>query len=93
MKLKYAIWVDRIFTKSSIGTSPYELIYGAEAIFPTSQGVPIMKLIQGLEVEPNAVQRRINQLIALQEKRDEVYNKNQQYQNRIKRTFDKKIKE
>jgi len=93
LKLKYALWADRICTKRSIGTSPYELVYGAEAIFPTSLGVLVMKLIQGLEGEPNAIQRRINQLIALQEKRNEVFDTHQQNQNRIKRTFDKKIKE
>ena len=52
-----------------------------------------MKLLQGLEEEPNAIERRINQLIALQEKRKEVYNNNQQSQNRIKKTFDRKVKE
>eukprot|EP00253_Pinus_taeda_P026646 PITA_26646 len=93
LKLKYALWADQIFTKRSIGTSPYELVYGAEAIFPTSLRVPVMKLIQGLEEEPNVVQRRINQLIALQEKRNEVFDSHQQSQNRIKRAFDKKIKE
>jgi len=93
LKLKYALWADRICTKRSIGTSPYELVYGAEAIFPTSLGVPVMKLIQGLEEEPNAIQRRINQLIALQEKRNEVFEGHQQNQNRVKRAFDKKIKE
>ena len=52
-----------------------------------------MKLLQGLEEEPNEIQRRINQLIALQEKREEVYNSKQQSQNRIKKTFERKIKE
>lgn len=93
LKLKYALWADRICTKRSIGTSPYELVYGTKAIFPTSLGVPVMKLIQGLEEEPNVVQRRINQLIALQEKRNEVFDSHQQSQNRIKRALDKKIKE
>eukprot|EP00253_Pinus_taeda_P031142 PITA_31142 len=93
LKLKYALWADRICTKRSIGTSPYELVYGIEAIFPTSLGVPVMKLIQGLEEEPNAVQQRINQLIALQEKRNEVFDGHQKSQNRVKRAFDKKIKE
>lgn len=32
-----------------------------------------MKLLQGLKEEPNAIKRRINQLVALQEKREEVY--------------------
>eukprot|EP00253_Pinus_taeda_P033742 PITA_33742 len=93
LKLKYALWAHRICTKRSIGTSPYELVYGAEAIFPTSLGVPVMKLIQGLEKEPNAIQRRINQLIALQEKINEVFDSHQQNQNRVKRAFDRKIKE
>ena len=81
LKLKYALWVDRICTKRSIGTPPYELVYGAEAVFPTSLGVPIMKLIQGLEEEPNAIQRRINQLITLQEKRNEFCDSHHHVQN------------
>ena len=93
MKLKYALWDDRVCTKIPIGNSPYELVYGAKAIFPTSLGVPIKKLLQGLEVEPNEIQRRINQLIALQEKREEFYNINQQSQNRIKKKFDRKFNE
>ena len=52
-----------------------------------------MKLLQGLEEEPNAIQRRINQLISLQEKREDDYKSNQQSQNRIKKTFDRKVKE
>ena len=35
-----------------------------------------MNLLQGLEEEPNEIRRRINQLIALQEKREEVYKNN-----------------
>ena len=93
LKLKYDLWADRVCAKISFGTSPYELVYGAESIFPTSLGVPIMKLLQGLEEDPNTIQRRINQLIALKEKREEVYNSNQQSQNIIKKTFDRKIKE
>ena len=34
LKLKYALWADRVCTKRSLGTSPYELVYGAEKIFP-----------------------------------------------------------
>jgi len=59
LKLKYALWADRVCTKRSIGTSPYELVYGAEDIFPTSLGVPVMKLLQGLEEEKNTIQRKI----------------------------------
>ena len=50
-----------------------------------------MNLIQGLEEELNAIQRRINQLIALEEKRDEFYDNHQHAQNKIERTFDRNI--
>ena len=32
--LKYALWADRITVKQAIGTSPYQLVYGTEAVFP-----------------------------------------------------------
>ena len=45
-KLVHALWADRITTWKSIGTSPYHLVYGTEALFPTSLGVPVIKLVQ-----------------------------------------------
>ena len=32
-KLKFALWDDRVTDKRSIGTSPFKLFYGIEAIF------------------------------------------------------------
>jgi hypothetical protein len=57
--------------------SPYQLVYGTEAVFPTSLGVPVMKLLQEMQAEPNDSQRRINQMIHLQQTREEVFNKTQ----------------
>jgi len=54
-KLIFSLWVDIVSTKKSIGTSPFHLVYGTNAIFPTSIGLPIMKLLQELDVEPNHV--------------------------------------
>ena len=64
-KLTNALWADRLTTKKSIGTSPYELVYGMVAMFPSSLGVPVMKLLQEAQVKPNDIQRRINQTINL----------------------------
>ena len=33
-KLKFALWADRVTNKKSIGTSPFKLVYGIDAIFP-----------------------------------------------------------
>jgi transposase InsO family protein len=34
-KLKFSLWVDRVTTKRSLGVSPFQLVYGVEAIFPS----------------------------------------------------------
>ena len=64
---------DRLTTTKSIGTSPYQIVYGMEVIFPYSLGTPVMKLLQEMQVEPNSIQRRINQTINLQQTMEEVY--------------------
>ena len=92
-KLVNALWADRLTTKKSIGTSPYQLVYGMDVVFPSSLGIQVMKIIQELQVEPNEIQRRINQTIHLQLRREEVYIKSQVIQDKIKKFFDKKSKE
>ena len=59
-KLVHALWVDRLTLKKSIGMSPYQLVYGTDAIFPTILGVPVMNLIQEVQSEHNDMIRRIN---------------------------------
>jgi len=51
-----------------------------------------MKMIQEPQVEPNAIQRKINQTIHLQQTREQVYVKSQVIQDKIKNVFDKKTK-
>jgi hypothetical protein len=69
-KLIYAPWENIITTKISISTLPFQMVYGADAIFPTSLGFPVRKLLQEQEVEPDDTKRRINQLIHVQKMRE-----------------------
>ena len=64
--LKYVLWEDHITTKNSIGFSPFQLVYGTYHFFPIHMGIPLMKLLQDNEEEPNEIQRRIFSLIELQ---------------------------
>ena len=73
--------------------SPFQLVYGAEVIFPASLGVPAMKLLQERYNEPNHMQRRINQIIELNELRDKSYSKVKIHQEKMKDTFERKVKE
>eukprot|EP00253_Pinus_taeda_P030829 PITA_30829 len=91
-KLINALWADRLSTKRSIGMSPYELVYGMEAKFPSSLGIPVIKLLQEIQAEPNDIQRRINHTIHLQQTREQVYNKAQILQDKLKKIFDKRTK-
>jgi transposase InsO family protein len=34
-KLKFSMWVDKVTTKRSLGVSPFQLVYGVEAIVPS----------------------------------------------------------
>ena len=52
-----------------------------------------MKLLQEQEDEPNHMQRRINQIIELNEMRDIDYDKVQVHRENVKNTFDRKMKE
>jgi transposase InsO family protein len=42
-KLKYAFWVDRVSTKRAIGTSPFQLVYGIEAVFLVQLALTVVK--------------------------------------------------
>ena len=44
-KLKFALWEARVSTKKSRGTSPFQLVYGTDAIFLASLGSPVMKYL------------------------------------------------
>jgi hypothetical protein len=81
-----------VSTKKSIDTSPFQLVYGTEAIFPTSIGLPVMKLLQEVDVEPNHVQRRISQLVHVHQMREEVFKNVQLYQDKMKKVFDRRTK-
>jgi transposase InsO family protein len=43
--LKYALWANRIGTKKSIGTSPFQLVYGMDVTFPINLVLPCFKVV------------------------------------------------
>ena len=44
--LKYALWANRTTIKKSIGTSPFQLVYGTDVVFPVQLGISVMKFLQ-----------------------------------------------
>ena len=79
-KLKFDLWDDRVTDKRSIGTSPFKLVYGTEAVFPIQLILPAAKLFQEEEDEPNDVVRRMMELVELQQIREQVIGKLEAHQ-------------
>jgi hypothetical protein len=90
--LKFSLWVDCVTTKKSLGTSPFQLVYGAEAIFPTQLALPVAKFFQDYEGEPNHMIRRILQIMEVQQIREQVRDAAYSHQQKIKQAFDRKVK-
>ena len=87
-----ALWADRVSQKKSIGMSPFDLVYGTDAVFPTSLAISVVKLLQEAGSEDDPMQRRINQMIHLQQTREEVLHNTLKLQERIKKIYDRKAK-
>ena len=43
--LKYALWEDRVTIKKAIDTSPFQLFYGTDDIFPVQLSSPVIKFM------------------------------------------------
>ena len=91
-KFIYALWADKVSTKRSIGTSPFQLVYGTNVVFLASLVVPVMKYILEDEAKPNPTQRIINQLVEIHHIREGLCDKVQKYQDKVKQVFDKTAK-
>jgi hypothetical protein len=65
-----ALWVDRMTPKTSVGNSPFFLVYGREAILPPHVMFPSLKLSQKVQEEDcPPLESRINALLKLEEVR------------------------
>ena len=61
--------------------------------FPVSLGLPVMKLLHEQDEGPDHMQRRINQITELNEMRNKAYDKVHVHQEKMKKTFDRRVKE
>jgi hypothetical protein len=69
-KLKFSLWADRVTTKRSLGVSPFQIVYGIEAIFPSHLALPMEIFFQDCQGEPDDMIRRIQQLVEVQQAKE-----------------------
>ena len=82
-KLVFALWATRMTTRRSTGKSPYELIYGTQALFPTQLVRPVISFLQDAQEEPNALIRRMNRVMELSENKNKVRDNLVTYQEKM----------
>eukprot|EP00253_Pinus_taeda_P006927 PITA_06927 len=87
-----ALWADRVSQKKTIGTSPFELVYGVDTMFPTSLAASVVNLLQEVSSEDDPIHRRLNQMVHLQHTREEVFQNTSKLQEKIKKIYDRKAK-
>ena len=83
-KLKLSLWVDRVTMKKSLGTSPFQLVYREEIVFPTQLTLPVVKFFQDYEGELDYMVRRIHQMVEVQQIRDQVMDTAHSHQQKVK---------
>ena len=90
--MKFALWANRITTKRSLGISHFHLVYGIEAIFPTRLSLHVAKFLHDQQGELDDMVRRMHQIVEVHHIREQLLDKEQSHQQKIKQDFDKKVK-
>ena len=91
--LPFALHGYRTTMHTSIGETPYSLVYGMEAVFPIEVQIPSLRIMKdaGLN-EEDWIQTRLDTLNLIDEKRLTVVCHGQMYQKRMVKAFNKKVK-
>nr|XP_025888391.1 uncharacterized protein LOC112942053 [Solanum lycopersicum] len=91
-KLPFALLGYRTTVRTSIGATPYLLVYGTEAVIPAEVEIPSLQIIVEAEIEDTEwVKTRLEQLTLIDEKRSTAVYFCQLYQQRMARAYNKKV--
>ena len=76
-------------SKASMGTSPFVLVYGKEAVLPSNVTIPSFALVQFIDENPSSsLQLRQDQILKLEEEREKAKQIHIHHQQVIKASFD-----
>ena len=91
--LPFALHTYRTALRTSIGATPYTLVYGIEAVMPLDVEILSLRVLIDFELEEVEWEKvRYEQLNLINEKRIAAICHHQLYQRRIAKSYDKKIR-
>ncbi|XP_070018124.1 uncharacterized protein [Nicotiana sylvestris] len=92
-KLSFPLLGYRATVRTSIGATPYLLIYGTEAVIPAEVEIPSLQIIVEAEIEDSEwVKTCLEQLTLIDEKQMVAVCHGQLYQQRMARAYSKKVR-
>ncbi|XP_060200735.1 uncharacterized protein LOC132629003 [Lycium barbarum] len=92
-KLPFALLGYRMTIRTSVGETPYLLVYGIEAVIPAEVEIPSLRIIVEADIDDTEwVKSRLEQLSLIDEKRLTAVCFGQLYQQRMARTYNKKVR-
>jgi ribonuclease HI len=91
--LPYALCAYRTSVRTSVGATPYSLVYGMEAVLPVEVEILSLRILSQTQLEEAEwAQARYEQLNFIDEKRLAALCHGQLYQRRIERAYNKKAR-
>jgi len=91
-KLPFALLGYRTTIRTSVGATPYLLVYGTKAVIPAEVEIPSLRIIVEAEIEDTEwVKSRLEQLALIDEKWLTSICFGQLYQQRMTRDYNKKV--
>ena len=93
-KLPFALWGYRTIVRTSMGATPFSLVYGTEAVLSIEVEMKSLRVIVEADLtEAKWVEQRLAQLNLIDSKRLKELYHTQLYQRRIVRAFDKTVRQ
>jgi len=91
--LPFALHAYRTIIRTSIGTTPYSLVYGMEAVMPLEVEIPSLRVLMDSELEEAEWAKvRYEQLNLTSEKRIAAICHHELYLKRMAKAYDKKVR-
>ena len=87
-----ALWAYRTSVKTTTGFTPFQLVYGVEAIFLIECEIPSLKLAVRLLPETSSLEARLVELEQLDETRRDAATANEAHKCLIKIQYDKSVR-
>jgi hypothetical protein len=85
------IWVYRTYVKTAIGFSPFQIIYGLEAVFPIKCEIPSLKFVVQLLLDTSPLEEQLVNLEQLDEQRRDVALANKAHKHKVKCQYDRSV--